>query len=300
MTTFHLGFDMGIRNLAYCLIRHEVDKKWTILAWDNIDLLEGGVSSQDAKKCVACGGLAKWIQTSDTTKWCQACATQKRVKKRATLKPAFPTIPCALAVVPLRALALSAGVEDVKKQKKEALITWAAQRYLMPWKPVKATDSPLCTIRAAMDKWLDSTLPTLAQATLIRLENQPVMKGPTMKSVQIILFTLLAHRLEREHGWKGSIEFVHAGVKTRGATADTDATATTTATAATAAVTDTNDVEKAKTAADGKAYRARKNAAEDSAMEELTKAGAITWLDFFKGRSKKSDLADAFLMALRA
>jgi hypothetical protein len=156
-----------------------------------------------------------------------------------------------------------------------------------------------------MDKWLDSTLPTLAQATLIRLENQPVMKGPTMKSVQIILFTLLAHRLEREHGWKGSIEFVHAGVKTRGATtatADTDATATTTATTATAtaAVTDTNAVEKAKTAADGKAYRARKNAAEESALEELTKAGAITWLEFFKGRSKKSDLADAFLMALRA
>lgn len=289
---------MGIRNLAYCLIRHEVDKKWSILAWDNIDLLEGGISSQDAKKCVACSGAAKWIQASDTTKWCQACATQKRVKKRATLKPAFPTIPCGLVVAPLRALALSAGVEDTKKQKKEVLIAWAAQRYLMPWKPVKATDSPLCTIRAAMDKWLDSTLPTLAQATLIRLENQPVMKGPTMKSVQIILFTLLAHRLEKEHSWKGSIEFVHAGVKTRGstpavATADTDATATTTA-------TDTNAVEKAKTAADGKAYRARKNAAEESAMEELTKAGVTTWLEFFKGRSKKSDLADAFLMALRA
>lgn len=287
MTVVHLGFDMGIRNLAYCLIRHEADKKtWTILAWDNIDLLEGGVSSQDAKKCVACGGAAKWIQGSDNTKWCQACATQKRVKKRATLKPAFPTIPCGLAVAPLRALALSEGVEDAKKQKKDALVFWASQRYLMPWKPVKATDSPLNTIRVAMDKWLDSSLPTLAQATLIRLENQPVMKGPTMKSVQIILFTLLAHRLEKEYGWKGSIEFVHAGVKTR------DSTTTSVA----AATTD----EKAKTAADGKAYRARKNAAEDSATEMLTKAGATTWLEFFKSRSKKSDLADAFLMALRS
>jgi hypothetical protein len=33
------------------------------------------------------------------------------------------------------------------------------------------------------------------------------MKGPTMKSIQIMLFTLLGHRLEREHGWCGEIVF---------------------------------------------------------------------------------------------
>ena len=49
-TSIHLGFDMGIRNLAYCLVEHMPNKKWKIKAWDNVDLLEGGASAQDAKK----------------------------------------------------------------------------------------------------------------------------------------------------------------------------------------------------------------------------------------------------------
>jgi hypothetical protein len=109
-----------------------------------------------------------------------------------------------------------------------------------------------------------------------------------MKSVQIMLFTLLGHRLEREHGWKGAIEFVHAGVKTRGAEE-----------AAEEAKEDVGNTEtSAETTADeGKAYRSRKKTAE--AETEAALAGNTVWLPWFKGRSKKSDLADAFLMALR-
>jgi len=163
------------------------------------------------------------------------------------------------------------------------LIAWARTRFLLPWKPEKASDASLDAVRRAMNVWLDSVLPTFASANLIRLENQPVMKGPTMKSVQIILYTLLAHRLEREYAWTGRIEFVHAGVKTAGAGAG-------------AATGDaTSDATKA--------YRARKNAAETLTSEALRGSMAIEgekWQKFFDGRRKKSDLADAFLMALRA
>lgn len=280
MATVHLGFDMGIRNLAYCLISHTSSASWNVLAWDNIDLLEGGVTAQDAKKCL-CGSPAVWICSADSSKWCKGCATGVRKKKSATAKPPLPVLPCALTVAPLRALAAEGGLTDIKKAKKDALLTWASQRYLMPWKPAKAMDSSLADVRRAMDKWLDSVLPTFSQATLIRLENQPVMKGPTMKSVQIMLYTLLGHRLEKEYSWSGRIEFVHAGVKTR----DSVKTA---------------DLSGAVTEA--KAYKARKNAAETEVTSILTKAGAdgARWLTFFSGRSKKSDLADAFLMAMRA
>jgi hypothetical protein len=120
-----------------------------------------------------------------------------------------------------------------------------------------------------MDTWLTSILPTFASASLIRLENQPVMKGPTMKSVQIILFTLLGHRLEKEHGWTGALEFVHAGTKSKG----------------------TNTVDLSGSAA----YRNRKKTAESDTVALLPPE----WLRFFNERSKKSDLADAFLMAHR-
>jgi hypothetical protein len=287
---------MGIRNLAYCLVKHKADKTWTIMHWNNIDLLEGGISSQDSKKCSACTSPAAWIHTADGTRWCKGCATGIRRKKTVTVRPSLPCLPCGLTVKPLREVALAGDWPNAKKAKKEDLTAMAASRYLMPWKPAKATDSSLMTILRAMDTWLDSVLPTFASATLIRLENQPVMKGPTMKSVQMILFTLLSHRLVREHAWTGSIEFVHAGTKTRAA----EATAAGAVPGVPANVIVSTVV--ATTKEEGAAYRARKKTAEAEAVEVLTKAGAsaAAWLVLFNGKSKKSDLADALLMALRA
>jgi len=277
-----LGFDMGIRNLAYCLMRHAPSgdapsgdvPSWTVVAWDNVDLLEGGQSAQTAKQCIACSTTAKWIGPDDR-RWCNACATGVRRKKTATTTPAHPILPCAQTVKPLRDLGLAGGWAT-KTSKKDELIASAKQRYLVPWKPGNAMDASLMTICNAMDTWLSSVLPTFASTDLIRLENQPVMKGPTMKSVQMMLFTLLNHRLRREHGWTGRIEFVHAGVKTKGKTTTAaDATAT-------------------------EAYRDRKKTAEQEVVDHLSRAQAQSWLTFFNGRSKKSDLADAFLMALRS
>ena len=166
--------------------------------------------------------------------------------------------------------------------KKDALLAWVSARYLMPWKPVKTMEVGLLEIRRAMNRWLDGVLPHFATATLIRLENQPVMKGPTMKSVQMILFTLLGHRLEREYGWSGAIEFVHAGTKTRGA----------------APAEPAGGVGLAVD--EGKAYRERKKTAEAETIEKLRgRAVDDEWLRWFEDRKKKSDLADAFLMALR-
>jgi hypothetical protein len=285
-STIHVGFDMGIRNLAYCVIEHNSSTEWSVKAWDNVDLLEDGASAQAAKKCVACGAAAKWF--GEGIKWCNACATGVRRKKSATRIPTLPTLPSsASGVKGLRALAGEKGMDGAKKAGKDALLTWLADRYLMPWKAEKAGNVALQVILRKMDTWLNSVLPTFAGASLIRLENQPVMKGPTMKSVQIILFTLLSHRLLKEYGWTGSIEFVHAGVKTRGAPAP---------------VKDAEGaVMKDKDVKDSEAYRARKQTAESEVDRLLTErgAGASTWLTFFKSRTKKSDLADAFLMALR-
>jgi hypothetical protein len=285
MSSVHLGFDMGIRNLAFCLMRHTGPTAWEIIAWDNVDLLSGGISAQDARRCVGCAGPATWWHEPTKELWCKGCATGVRRKKSATRIPPVPALPCGTSVKDLRALGVEKGWAD-KKTKKEELLRLAATHHLMPWKAPKATQPSLAQLRVAMDLWLDRMLPTFSQASLIRLENQPVMKGPTMKSVQIMLFTLLGHRLEREHGWKGAIEFVHAGVKTRDAERAEEE-----------AKEDVGDAETGAETDEGKAYRARKKTAE--AETEVALAGNTVWLPWFKGRSKKSDLADAFLMALR-
>ena len=303
MTTVHLGFDMGIRNLAYCLMEHRSDT-WQIKAWDNVDLLSGGQSAQTARRCVGCSGPATFC--GEDALWCKACATGVRRKKSATRIPTLPALPCPVAAKDLKKLGVSGGWATAKT-KKEELVLEATKRYLMPWKAPRATQPSLAHIRTQMDAWLDRMLPTFAAATLIRLENQPVMKGPTMKSIQIMLFTLLGHRLTREHGWKGEIVFVHAGTKTKAAEA--------------AQIEDVPELKEegedvleieqyaenkgrgeggiVGSLEDGKAYRARKKTAETETETALEAAGATEWLAMFRGRSKKSDLADAFLMALR-
>lgn len=280
-SNIHLGFDMGIRNLAFCLIDHSKgEDNWDILAWDNVDLLAGGQSSQDSRRCCACSSPAIWSSTepSGIRLWCKACATGVRRKRTATTMPPFPVLPCAVNAKELKKLCAEKGWD--KKSKKEELVALATASYLMPWKAPKATQPSLSHIRQQMDLWLDRMLPTFSSASLIRLENQPVMKGPTMKSIQIILFTLLGHRLEKEHGWRGRIEFVHAGMKTK----ESDEI-----------IPDVVDGE----VDEGKAYRARKKTAETETIAKLVKRGDERWKTFFESRSKKSDLADAFLMALR-
>jgi hypothetical protein len=195
-----------------------------------------------------------------------------------------------------------AGGWATAKSKKDELVAAATERYLMPWKAPKATSPSLAHIRRCMDTWLTSMLPTFSRADLIRLENQPVMKGPTMKSIQIMLFTLLGHRLEKEFAWRGEIVFVHAGVKTRGCEASGgEAEVEMIEDPPEVLRLDVGSSEAEKVAEDGKAYRARKKTAETETVAALEARGASAaeWLTMFQGRSKKSDLADAFLMALR-
>jgi len=270
----HLGFDMGIRNLAYCLLELPVGdlSGCRVLAWNNIDLLEGGGDSQDAKRCCACPSPAKWLASADNTKWCQACATGVRRRRTATLRPTLPVLPPnSTSVTAMRALLVARGIE-VHGKKKPELLTIVASHYLMPWKPAKTMHTAMTVIRRAMNTWLTTLLPTFAKASVIRLENQPVMTNPTMKSVQIILFTLLGHRLETEYGWTGIIDFVHAGTKSRGVVADLSGAT---------------------------AYTQRKKTAEADVDAILERLGDTTWLTYFRSRTKKSDLADAFLMAYR-
>jgi hypothetical protein len=301
---------MGIRNLAFCMMEHHVcsggggddggaaTDDWRVVAWDNVDLLAGGASAQTARRCKGCGGPAAFVEMTTEVLWCKGCATGVRRKKVVAATPTMPALTCGLAAKDLRDLGVKAGW-GTKKMKKEELLAEASRRYLMPWKAPKATSPSFTIIRRAIDSWLDRMLPTFAAATLIRLENQPVMKGPTMKSVQMVLFTLLGHRLEREHGWNGEIVFVHAGAKTKGLGGEDaeeadmieDVPLDASVSASTATATD-----------ESKAYRARKKTAETETVDALAKRGdadALRWKAFFESRSKKSDLADAFLMALR-
>jgi hypothetical protein len=141
---------------------------------------------------------------------------------------------------------------------------------LMPYKAPKVKGVSLQQILVGMEACMDTELPRLAAADVIRIENQPSEFAPHMKSIQIMLFTLIDHRLRKEHGWTGTIEFANAGVKTRG--------------------TDAGVGKDAK--------RSRKLAGITKVADVLGRAGQAEKLVWWKSQAKQDDLADAFLMCL--
>jgi hypothetical protein len=262
------SFDLGIKNLSYCVATFDVSGSAASLTqirrWANLNLLADGADSQAQTRC-PCGGPAS-LTDIGVRLYCKRCAK----------KAAKPVLDCEdMTVKGLRAYATCAcGVDTTaaKAMKKDALLAAIGVRRLLPYKAPKAKGVTLQALLAAMERCLDAELVHLAAASRIRLENQPSEFAPHMKSIQIMLFTLIDHRLRTEHGWTGTMEFVNAGVKTRGTGAGV-----------------------------GKdAKRSRKLAGIAKVTEVLGAAGdaAASQLAWWRSQAKQDDLADAFLMCL--
>jgi hypothetical protein len=267
------AFDLGIKNLSYCVATFDSSGSLiTIQRWANLNLLADGADSQSQTRCsvkrTCKGGPASWIDRVTETLSCKKCA------KHST-KPILDISGTKLA--DWRTWASSDGsplgltVKEAKGLSKTALEERASMIRLMPYKAPKAKGVSLQAILVGMEKCLDTELSSLAVADRIRVENQPSEFAPHMKSIQIMLFTLLDHRLRVEYGWKGTIEFANAGVKTRGTDAGT-----------------------------GKdAKRSRKLAGITKVTEVLKGTlGVADKLAWWLSQAKQDDLADAFLMCL--
>jgi len=260
------AFDLGIKNLSYCVATFDASGSLvTMQRWANLNLLADGAESQSQTRC-PCGGPASWQDRSAAKLLCKKCA-----KKSA--KPVLDI--SGKKLVDWRAWA-SAGplgltTAEAKRLSKAALEAKAAEIRLMPYNAPKAKGVSLQAILAAMEICLTAELGHLAAASRIRIENQPSEFAPHMKSIQIMLFTLVDHRLRTEKSWTGTIEFANAGIKTRG--------------------TDAGVGKDAK--------RSRKLAAIMKVTDVLKGCpAAADKLAWWLSQAKQDDLADAFLMCL--
>ena len=272
-----LSFDIGIRNLAWCLMK-EGGQKPQIISWRNYDLLTGEESaSASAKKaqkvcCSKCSVKAGWTAPDGALYCLRHCPPATPPLKDLSGGTPFKKIP---AVAELRCIATAAttaaGLTPPKKSASRAVLIGLLQpRYAFPLEKVKlkkAVEHDLTSIHDAIRRMVSDNAEDFRLATHIFLENQPVLKNPTMKSVQILLFATLRDILQPG---PPTLKLVHAGKKITG-----------------------------KAAGDA-GYKSRKDASEDkveSTLKEGKIANATQWLATFKDHTKKSDLADAFLMS---
>lgn len=272
------AFDLGIKNLSYCVASFDVSGKLVAVnRWANMNLLADGAESQSQTRCGACAGPASWSDRCPdglaVKLWCKKC-----VKKGAAgSKPVLELTSKSPKLADWRAWApdaLEITETEAKRLTKTVLEERARAIRLMPYKAPKAKGVTLQALLAAMETCLNTELTHLAAAGRIRLENQPAEFAPHMKSIQIMLFTLIDHRLRTEHGWTGVMEFASAGVKTKGTGAGT-----------------------------GKdAKRSRKLAGIQRVTDILKGAGAAgaAHLAWWSAQAKQDDLADALLMCCDA
>lgn len=205
-----LAFDIGIRNLAWCLM-DRTETSWVIHGWNNYDLLTGE-SSQDAKNrgkhiCHQCGKKAKY----------QSAGHMTCVKHCPPGKPALHDLSGTLLTKVPACKVLKKMLRLPSKQKTRAgYLSHLEEKFSLPILSLKSTKAEdILSIHISIQKFVDEHRAIFQSATHIFLENQPAYKNPTMKSVQILLFATLRERLIPATPFVG---FIHAGNKVKGAT----------------------------------------------------------------------------------
>jgi hypothetical protein len=169
-----LAFDIGIKNLAFCLMEGS-----KIIRVENVNILE----SVEKVPCANCSASASYKAGPH-----QVC--KRHIPKSYTIVHKNPK------VSELKSIAKSQGIEIKKKTKDDLLLVLSSTHafpYTQPKQP-KASTQSLEQLHDALRSFITIYWSDFSQATTVLLENQPAFKNPHMKSVQVLLFTALRER----------------------------------------------------------------------------------------------------------
>lgn len=258
------AFDIGIKNLAFCVM----DAERHIHAWENVNILATGEEETGPPACHKCAVKAKW--TAAGIPWCKrhlpACF-------KPLADPAGKVYSKVPAVSVLKTFTSTKG-------KRDALLADISKSWALPIEVVRrraAVHESLTTLHDGIRRCIEDRWATFSGVELFLLENQPVLKNPTMKSVQILLFATIRDCFLARGLVAPQMRLVHAGKKTAGIVDDQG---------------DNNITGDA-------GYATRKAGGEARAIA-FCQAEASDWLPTITGAKKKSDLADALCMCLDA
>jgi hypothetical protein len=177
MTSKVLAFDIGIKNLAFAILKDKTE----ILALDNCNILEPVKKT----KCFMCKQNASYIVGGNFFCKRHIPGTHEYLEELDGKK--LPPVKT------LKELVDKYKCEDLGKTK-DKLIESLSKKFALPYKQEKqenANKLSLELIHNALRKFVYAKWDLFKGCTDILLENQPVLKNPHMKSVQVLLFATL-------------------------------------------------------------------------------------------------------------
>ena len=288
-----LSFDVGIKNLAYCLVNvtDAAAKKFDILDWGVINLMVTDKTADASHKCMTCSKKATLQTMSGDRYYCAIHA-----KKDAHFKPIdnkfkeFAVVH-SLDKIPMKRLNEFVAHHSIiitgKKKPLKAELTAIVKKFISDWcfvkcgseeKKKKANDFDLVSLGVALRDKFDVTFADLTTVGKIVIENQIGPLAIRMKSLQgMITQYFIMKGLE-------DISYISASNKLKMFEGtelmyevDSD---------------QEDEVEKN----DKDKYTERK----DKSVEIVAKLvdGMPIWEKVFKTHAKKDDLADSLLQAL--
>jgi hypothetical protein len=227
---YYIGWDIGIKNLAYCIIEQLPDKNEIIHDLNIINLIDAPQKndcSMTNKNTNKCKGKALFFnKTQDNIYYCNKHYNLLSVKEQKDVK----------------------GIKPPKKCSKYSLEELGLRLF----------------------KTLDET-PLFLKCENIIIENQPVLKNPTMKSIQIMLYSYFLIKNKNIQ----IIKLLNASNKLK-------------VYKGTLSKEEQENISKIKDK-----YRRNKMTAILHASLMITD---MEKLNYFNSHKKKDDLADAFLM----
>lgn len=300
-----LSFDIGIKNLSFCFLEGDTPNNHSIKDWGIWDLrLERQVKNENIQdeagemninaetiqnnkiKCSCKGKKGKPCRSKplfyesvgeDTMYYCRVHLDQRRspfmeedVKQISKKKKSE-----CLELIQERQIPITnddySTVYELKKILKEYISLNSVKKIK---KPRRCKTFPLDKLHSNLYQYITNFLKG-KHITKVQIENQPVKINATMKTIQIMLYSIIqSYYYEHPELPVPDVTFLNAKYK--------------------GTIYDGPDVEcKTKDP-----YRRRKllSVAHSRYFLELTEQDK--WLEYFSGNNKKDDLADAYLMCL--
>jgi hypothetical protein len=266
-----LAFDIGIKNLAWCCADVGADKV-RVKGWSNENLITGGTAETDSAqgKCLQCSHKAAFwhipTEKGYCSRHCPPLTPALRDLSGNLIRGKMPQMGV------LKEIAQRSGADKKDVKTKAAAIEFLEKRYCFPKAPApKVKKVELEDLHDGIRAVCQRNKELFGSCSEILLENQPVLKNPVMKSVQMMLFATLRDVLQPN---PPKVRLVHAGRKTEGATKGDEG------------------------------YSERKGASEEMVKKGLSVGGKILMechsQAWFLEQTKKSDLADCLVMCADA